>query len=320
MPLELRSSSIKTKLIVAVSALVAALLVAISYAFFAYYEHSTKERIAEEQFALATLVASGIDDKLMSAHAELIELARAVHPDLLRDGLGAEAFLNGRLRFHAFFSNGLFLFDRSGILLAEAPRGDRRGQDFAFREYLVATFRTGKPHIGAPYRSSRPGSPAAIMMTAPIFDARGETVGVLGGSVDLLKYSVLGRTVQMRNGRTGYFYVFDRARTMILHPDPARILEQDVPVGSNKLLDRAVAGFEGSGETVNSRNVPSITSFKRLRVTDWIVGVNMPTAEAFAPIERARRMLVLVVAVAIAGSTVVVWHLMNLLTRPLLAF
>jgi PAS domain S-box-containing protein len=314
------SPSIKTKLSLAVSALVAVILVATASALFAYYERTTKEQIAGSQFALATLFASDIDDKLMGAHAELIELARVVDPELLRYGGRAEAFLAGRLRIHAFFSSGLFLFDRRGTLVAEAPQYDRKGQDFGFREYLVTTLAKRKPHIGAPYRSTRPGAPPTIMMTAPIFDARGDLVGVLGGGVDLLRDTVLGRTVRIRSGKTGYFYIFDRDRTMILHPDATRILKRDVPQGANTLLDRALDGFEGTAETVNSRGLEVIASFKHLRATSWIVGVNTPTAEAYAAIAQSRRLLLLVLAATIVVVTLLVWHLMNRLTRPLRAF
>jgi two-component system cell cycle sensor histidine kinase/response regulator CckA len=316
----MRAPGIKTKLILAVSALVVVVLVATSFALFAYYERTTKERIGDAQFAMLALVASDIDDKLTTAHAELVQLARAVDPEVLRDARRSEAFLDQSRRIHAFFTNGMFFFDPGGTMIAETPQYGRRGTYFGFREYLATTLRTRKPYIGAPYRSSRPGSPPAIMMTAPVLDAEGELVGVLGGAVDLLNDSVLGRTVRLHNGKTGYFYIFDRQRTMILHPDPSRILKQDVPEGANKLLDLAIEGFEGTGDTVNSRNLRCITSFKRIGATDWIVGVNTPMAEAYAPIERARRTLIAVVAATLLAVTIVIWRLMNLLTKPLLAF
>jgi signal transduction histidine kinase len=312
--------SIKTKLIVAVSALLSLVLVATSATLFRYYERTTKDQVAEAQLALATLVANDIDAQLMHAHAELVEVARILDPELLRGTPATQAFLDRQLRILGFFTAGMYLFDARGTLVAEVPQFNRRGQDFAYREYLATTLSTRRPHIGAPYASTRPGSPPTVMMTAPIFDARGELVGVLGGAVDLLADSVLGRTVRIRSGKTGYFFVFDRDRTMILHRDPERIMKKDIPPGANKLLDAALTGFEGTGETTNSRNLRAVTSFKRLRATSWIVGVNTPVAEAYAPIERARWTLLVALVATILGVTVVVWRLMNLLTRPLLAF
>jgi PAS domain S-box-containing protein len=316
-------ASIKSKLILAVSASMIVLIVGLSFALFAYYERDTKEQIADAQFTLASLVANDIDQKLTGAHGQLIELSKIVQPELLSDSDRAQEFLDTHARIQAFFSNGLFLFSRRGILIAESPQVTgvpRRGRDFAFREYLATTLASKRPYISAPYFSSRPHAHPAIMMTAPLFDSRGDLVGVLGGSIDLVDDSVLGRAMHMRNGKTGYLFIFSKQRTMILHPDRTRILKQDVPVGANKLLDRAVDGFDGTDETINSRGLHAITSFKHLRATDWIVGVNSPVAEAYAPIYRARKTVLLVIALAIVVVTVLVWYLMNWLTRPLLAF
>jgi len=315
-----RSASLRTKLIVAVSALTSSLLVVTSGIVFALYERTTQEQVADAQFALASVVAQDIDEKLTGAHRELMELAKVVTPETLRDWRSAQALLDAHRAFLSFFSNGIFLFDDRGGMIAESPQYARRGQAFAFREYLATTLRTRQPYIGRPYRSSRPGAPPAIMMTALIFGADGSVVGVLGGAVDLLGDNVLGRTVSMRRGKTGYFYVFDRARTMILHPDPMRILQQDVPEGANRLLDRAIAGFEGTEETVNSRGLNAIVSFKQLHATGWILGVNLPVDEAYAPIRAAGRTLALVVALALAVVVLVVWRIVDGLTRPLLAF
>jgi signal transduction histidine kinase/FixJ family two-component response regulator len=309
-----RPTSIRTKLIIAVSLLTSSLIVATCAIVFALYERTTKEQVAEAQLALASVVAQDIDEKLTSAHQQLIELATRVDPETLRDGGAAQALLDAHLPLLPFFNNGIFLFDGRGLLIAESPDSLRRGQDFGFREYLATTLQIRRPYIGRPYRSSRPSAPPAIMMTAPVFFADGTLAGVLGGAVDLLSDNVLGRTVSMRRGKTGYFYVFDRDRTMILHPDPARILQHDVPEGANALLDRAIAGYEGTGETVNSRGLHVIASFKQLHASSWIVGVNSPVDEAYAPIRAARRALALVVVV------LVVWRIVDGFTRPLLAF
>ena len=316
----MRPRSMKTTLILAVSGSMIVVVLGISCAMFAYHERSYEEQIAAAQFSLTSLVANDIDDKLTSVHSQLIELSRIVQPEVLRDPERAQEFLDRHAKIHAVFSNGLFFFSDKGALIAESPRFNRRGWDFSFRSYLSTTLATKKPYISAPYYSSHPRNPPAIMMTAPLLDAVGNVVGVLGGSIDLLNDRVLGRAVNIRSGKTGYFFVFDRDRRMILHPDRSRILKQDVPVGSNALLDRAVAGFEGTEETVNSRGLRAITSFKHLTATEWIVGANYPVVEAYAPIYLAKQVLLLAIAAATCGVIALVWSLMNRLTRPLLDF
>jgi PAS domain S-box-containing protein len=55
------------------------------------------------------------------------------------------------------------------------------------------------------------------------------------------------------------------------------------------LLDRAIEeGFEGTDETVNSRGLKSLTTFRRLTSKPWIIGANFPISEAYAPTRSMR--------------------------------
>src|SRR6185369_11640873 len=85
-------------------------------------------------------------------------------------------------------------------------------------------------------------------------------------------------------------------------------------------FDKAVAGFEGTEDTVNSKGVPVLVSFKRLTATNWILAANFPKAEAYAAIDRARRYLVAALLAAIVLSVGVIWFFMKHLTAPLQHF
>jgi len=71
-------------------------------------------------------------------------------------------------------------------------------------------------------------------------------------------------------------------RVRIAHPDPSLILKT-VPEGqTNKPLENAFMGFEGTQEGVNYRGLKGLFTFKRLKTTDWIMASVIPSAEAFA--------------------------------------
>jgi signal transduction histidine kinase len=313
--------SIKTRLIGAVSVLMIASIMAITYSTLTYFESTTKELISEEQFAMVSLFAGEIDDKLTNMHDLLIVLSKRVPPGLFRNPKQALDFLKEHVELHKLFDNGLYLFDESAILVAEAPQVTTRvGKSFSHRKYLSATISTRTPYISDPYFSSMPGSHPSIMLTAPVFGPDGELIGVLGGGIDLLRDNIVSRLISTPVGKTGYFYVITRDRRIILHPDRSRILKQDVPVGANKLLEKAILGFEGTDETVNSRGLYAISSFKKLAVKDWLVAANYPVAEAYRTLYQARNAMLLFMSVTILVVPVIVWYLMNLLTRPLLTF
>jgi signal transduction histidine kinase/DNA-binding NarL/FixJ family response regulator len=179
---------------------------------------------------------------------------------------------------------------------------------------------TGKPQISDPYISSRkPGHPA-IMLTAPVRDRQGRIIAVLAGSFDLLgQNNILADLTTMKSGKQGYVYLFTTDRTMIMHPDRSRIMKQDVPPRANPMYDKAISGFEGSGETVNSRGLHALASFKRLQSTGWILGANFPVEEAFAPLASARHYyaagLAIVALLVISG----IWLMMHTYLSPLSA-
>jgi diguanylate cyclase (GGDEF)-like protein len=82
----------------------------------------------------------------------------------------------------------------------------------------------------------------------------------------------------------------------------------------------ALQGFEGTGETVNSRGLHALSSFKHLQTVPWILAANYPVAEAYAPIKRAQNFFLAAIFIGALLSMVLAWMLMQRLTRPLLVF
>ena len=182
------------------------------------------------------------------------------------------------------------------------------------------TIESGKPMISEPFPSDSANSHPTILFTAPVLDGTGKVRAVLAGSFNLMKDNFLGKLASTKVGKGGYLYLFDNARTLIVHHDRSRILKRDVPVGANVMFDRAMGGFEGTGETVTSRGLPVLASFRRLATTQWIMASNIPLSEAYGPIDRARRYAAFILPVAVALGVATVWFFMGYLTAPLLLF
>src|SRR4030043_257638 len=203
-----------------------------------------------------------------------------------------EEHLKKAMENYPKFENGMFLLDAKGSLWADYPvYPGTRGKNFAFREYFKTTMEKHKGIIGVPYRSARTGE-AVLTFTALLRGSKNQVLGIIGCSVQLLHSNALGGIRKTKIGESGYTYVYDTSRLMILHPEEKRILQKDVPPGTNKLFDAAIKGFEGMGETVNSRGVPMLLSLRRIPWTNWIIGSQQPKSEAFAPIREARNQII----------------------------
>jgi PAS domain S-box-containing protein len=281
--------SLKTKVTLLFPLVVTAALCCLLFVIQYLLQGHLKESISRQQYQEVSHLVDDIDQALVATHKPLLALASKISPHLVDDPQEAFAFLLERTEATGFFDNGVFLFDADGHMVAELPHGvSRTGMDYSYREYLKVTLATKSPYISDPYVSSQSHHHPAIMLTAPVLNADGTVVAVLGGSIDLQGANFLGGLSKHKIGKTGYMFLFDTKRTMIIHPDQNRIMEQDIPPGANRLLDKAIAGFEGTGETVNSRGMKSLTSFKRLKTKNWIIGSNLPLDEAYLPVNRIR--------------------------------
>ena len=288
------------KMTAAISLALLATLSLLSYLLLGSFRGALKENVDKEQFALVSALAHELDDKLQEQTGNVVVLARTVPADALRDGDRAQAFLDGLAGSPLTFAKGFFLFSPAGRLLAEHPPVGRarRGTDFGHRDYLRRVLATGKPAIAGPYLSSTNNEPT-VMIAVPVLRPDGSVGGVLGGAIGLWHDNFLAHLAETRIGSSGYLYLFGCDRTMIVHPERSRIMKKDVAPKANPMFDRAIAGFQGSGVTVNSRGLKVLASFKRLESVPWILAANFPCEEAYAAIARTRMQLALGVSAVI---------------------
>ena len=260
--------------------------------------------------AISKFLADSLKETQAVALALRVEALEKKDTPVIRDQL------KSLLNIFPKFENGMFILDKDGFLWVDYPQFGVIGANVSYREYFQRTLKEGKGIIGVPYVSSRTGKPV-LTFTALLRGSKNQVLGVLGCSVQLLSPDALGGIREVKIGRSGYVFVFDASRLMILHPEDKRVLKRDIPLGANKLLDAAIKGFEGVGETVNSRGVPMLTAFKRIPGTDWVIGAQQPQEEAYLPIGKARDGLILSIILMVVVAVVSVAMAIRRITRPL---
>ena len=284
-----------------------------------YMEGEFKKSIADQQYALAKSIADSLDDKLLIAQKALVSAGAQVTPAMLADGDLAQRFLNDKRPLRSIFTYKLLLLNGDGALVADSQNDPgRRGLDRSFRDYFQKTVASGKPIISTPFQSKLPDHHPLLALTAPLFDSQGKLSGVLVGTLNLMGSNFLGDLPKTKIGKTGHLYLISSNGMIISHPNPARIMKLGSPPGVNRMLDKALAGFDGSGDTVTSYGTSMLASFRHLRATNWIVGLNFPTEEAYAAVYKTRLYMALGIAAGTVVVLVFVWLLMKRLTLPLL--
>ncbi|BCS55443.1 diguanylate cyclase [Geobacter sp. SVR] len=300
----------------AVCAFVILLLSLLAMLFMLYFKRELKQTISTQQMTLMRLVAQDVDDKLINTQQAIVAAAARINTPLTPD-----ADFKRLQGIETLFDNGLYLLSPQGRVLAQSVgRFDLLGRDLSFREYFRRTLETGKPVISSPFLPVVAPNVPVVAFTAPVRDKSGRLVAVLSGGVSLLRPNFLGELATTRIGTSGYLFLFSPERFVIMHPDQTRIMADKVPPGANKLLDRALKGFEGGEENVNSRGMHALSFFKKLKTTDWVLGANIPLSEVYQPIYRAEKYCIGAVLTSALLSILVIRLMMGSFTEALVQF
>ena len=317
----MKFTSISHKFVLTTILFIAILLVTIAGGTYSYFRHTAQKLILAQQHDLITGMASDLDYSLTTAHRALVNVAGVAPPDCTSNPEAAQQWLHNSAGIRTYFDHSIIILDRAGKLVSSAPaRPERYGKSFAQRDYYKQSMATGKPFKSLPFLTIANNHPV-IMMTALIRGKDGSVTGLLCGAIDLLQAD--GLFAPLRNtrcGTSGYLYLFAPDRTMIMHPDVSRIMKQDIRPGMNRLFDRALQGFEGAGENINSKGQHFLSSFKRLHSTGWILAANYPVEESYQPITRFRNYYLLGMFLALLFSSLIAWRFSAGVARPLIRF
>ena len=287
--------SLGTKTTALLAVIISAVLIGASLFLLHYQEESIQQTIYEGLDNQAKITADGVHSFVQEGRedADAISLAFPVKALQQRKLAVAGSYLRQMVENFPKFRAGIFILDRRGTFLVDyPPHPGLRGQSFAFRQYYRRTIHDNRGIVARPYKSKRTGLPV-LTFTAPVRDARGKLIAVVACSVNLLSQEALGGYRKQKFWDTGYLYVFDTTRQLILHPQDDRLLT-NVPAGKNRIMEAALAGFEGVGETVNSKGVPMLIAVRQVHSMGWMVAVQIPTQEAYAPLAATRERIFLV--------------------------
>ena len=312
--------SLKSRMTLTVSVLVFVIVTTVAGLGLIYFQREFQKSIANQQYTMVSTLAAEIDGKLSHARKEIKGIAAILPPQALTSRQKQQAFLTTQRDDLLTFGNGLYILSPRGILTAGIPvQPDILGRDFSARPYFQNTVRLRKVLISEPFFSAQKSHHPIVMVTVPLLSKKGTLEGVLAGSLDLLQDNFLGELARVKLGKGGYLYIYNSHRELVIHPQKARLLTR-VPAGANRMFDKALQGFNGTGETINSRGMHALSSFRHLTTTDWILAANYPYDEAYAPIHRAEHYFLLVLAAVLAISMLVVWVAMGQLIAPLNLF
>ena len=238
---------------------------------------------SSQQKSTASYVAHDIDEKIKAR----LDLLRRAAGSLPLASLDDPAALRDWLKTHheiaPLFSRGLMVVRTDGHgVFADYPERHRLPDfDVSDRDWFRSALASREPVIGRPARSALDEEPMVVMATA-VTDAAGHPVAVLAGATALSSPGFLNLVQGNRIGRSGGFLlVSPRDRLFVSASDHGMILSSTPPEGVNLLHDRAMAGYRGTGITVNAAGVEELSAIAEVPTAGWFLVARLPTAEAF---------------------------------------
>lgn len=284
--------SIVTRLLLLGLCLVVLGTVARYYALTDFLHKDLSAVVESQQLALATYVARDVDDKIVQRRELLECLAASLPLGLLERPDRLRAWLKERYEYQPLFSTGLFVVDANGTALADYPvLPDRVNTSYLDRDYIQAGL-AGGSFVGRPV-IGRAAKEPVLPMAAPVRNGKGEVKAVLAGITELAAPGFLNSLMQGRIGGTtgGFLLISPRDNLFVASSRPDMVLKPVPPPGVNLLHDRAMAGYRGTGITVNAFGIEEVSAMVSVPSTGWFVVARLPTSEAFATVARMKSFL-----------------------------
>jgi len=279
-----------------------------------------KQLLATQQLSMVSLVASDVNQALEMRLSLLGDLAAKVGATRLEDAAAIQALLAQHPMLPTLFNNGVFVVGSLGKLFVHAPLAPQRlGLRLTDRDYFKSVMATGKPVISAPMVGLASQHPVVVMAVA-IRDGQGKVSGVLAGSIDLSLPNFLDRITGSQFGKSGQtFVVAPQSRMIVATSDKSRIMEVLPAPGISPWIDRFMQGYEGSAVVVNPHGLEVLVTVKQVPIAGWYTSVILATEEAFAPIDRLRSWMAVVVPLVILLAGALIWWALRRQLAPLMS-
>ncbi len=289
-----------------------------AFFFLSASQRSAMERLlSDHQYTLTVAVAEEIERRLSIQAVAMERVAATIPPEALSSAGGLAALIASRAGVVSFFSGGIAVARPDGTVVGEHPALGRTGRNVAglpsFREALAG----GAPLYSPPFFSDILQEPA-VAMWVPLKDGGGHIHGVMFGVTRLTDGRFVNDLTSRTLGEGGGFYIVDeRSRVFVSSYDRTRIFTPIPATGVNRMLDRFLAGYQGSGRTVNSRGIDALVSGHRIPSAGWLLVASLPVADAFLPVERMWLRMAVIFAAFVLLSLAFLWVVLDRALRPL---
>lgn len=212
------------------------------------------------------------------------------------------------------YFNSIFIADEKRVIKFTSPNtsGVQSGDQLTSEASLIAiTART--PFISEPYRSK--SGRFIILISAPVFNSKGEYKGFVGGTIYLEEKNVLNSLLEEHFfGNGSYVFVVEKSGHIIFHPDKNRVGQS---VTQNAVVKKVLQGKHGSERVTNSQNHEFFAGYAYEPNSSWGIVAQTPIQVIDHPLAALIRKMLLQSLAFLVPVLLLAWWVANRISKPL---
>lgn len=311
--------SIFVRLLMLGVALIAIALIGRYFIFSRFLRDDITQVVAQQQLSLANYAAQDINHNITQRQAFMKKLALGLPAKTLQHPAELARWIASTQATQTLFSAGLLVTDEQGKALTPAPTVPIHDVRTLITDSALQTVRKGEVYIGHPVLTANSAQPAMPMMVR-LPGKNSGPAALLIGLTFLSDPDFVGNLMNSRIGQSGggFLLISPQDRLFLAASQPGMVLKPTPPVGVNLLHDKAMAGYRGTGVTVNARGIEEISAMVTVPSTGWFVVARIPTSEALVTVDHAKNFMIDNAFLSMGVFLTIFAALLYYLLRPLL--
>jgi len=305
-----------------VSILLSVFLILISLGLVSYYHiRDSIERSYEERLAEAKIISTSIDHILEENLTRLYDISLSDRIDLTDDSWAPERAALRAAYEYSIFTDGVFLLDRLGNVLATYPPREGWAINLLGVPPVSRVITDMRPVVSNIY-TMEPSRRKVVFALVPLKDRNGNIIGAAGGLLNPTSYTFTRMFQAIPAGRDTIIDLVDNLGMVIASNDPPSIL---TGIDHNKFLSRLINEKRTTvaachrchlSERGSGRKTKSILAFAPVSLAPWGVALRVPKALVEAPATALQEGFVMLGVVSLAAAFILALGMSRSIVRP----
>ncbi len=170
---------------------------------------------------------------------------------------------------------------------------------------------TGESLVLSPITYIAEERESTFRIAAPVFDNNvhiGTVIGTVG------THNIINIILQVSLGETGECYLVDRNGTFLAHKEPRRILAENI--SQSESFKNIFESRDRKKSYSDYRNIEVLGTSGKIGDTDWYIVVEQDRDEAFKSMDILKRLIYVMIFLAITSALVLTWVISYHVIRP----